>query len=87
VLYGWVAGGAGACVRACLHAYRESERECTRARARAHVYYRLQNSITTNNSLKGEDITQVCKNGSRLYYTPNDVNLSIEDRSGEEGKK
>lgn len=31
---------------------------------------------------KREALAEVCKNGSRLYYTPNDVNLSIEDRSG-----
>jgi len=31
---------------------------------------------------KREALSEVCKNGSRLYYTPNDVNLSIEDRSG-----
>merc|ERR1711966_422893 len=33
---------------------------------------------------KREALAEVCKEGSgaRLYYTPNDVNLSIEDRSG-----
>merc|ERR1711990_133768 len=31
---------------------------------------------------KKDALQEVCKNGARLYYTPNDVNLSIEDRSG-----
>jgi hypothetical protein len=75
------------CVRACVLRQGTRVREHARARACTRVYYTLQISITTNNSLKRVDITQVCKNGSRLYYTPNDVNLSIEDRSGEEGKK
>ena len=31
---------------------------------------------------KKDALKEVCKNGARLYYTPNDVNLSIEDRTG-----
>jgi len=41
----------------------------------------LENRITLWNVLRKKDALEaVCANGSRLYYTPNDVNLSIEDR-------
>jgi hypothetical protein len=33
---------------------------------------------------KRDALEAACVNGSRLYYTPNDVNLSIVDRGGEE---
>jgi hypothetical protein len=32
---------------------------------------------------KTDALHAVCANGSKMYYTPNDVNLSIEDRSGD----
>ncbi len=43
----------------------------------------VERRIALWNVLRKKDALQeVCKNGARLYYTPNDVNLSIEDRSG-----
>jgi len=43
----------------------------------------VQQRIALWNVLRKKDaLKEVCKNGARLYYTPNDVNLSIEDRSG-----
>jgi hypothetical protein len=43
----------------------------------------VEKRIALWNVLRKKDALQeVCKNGARLYYTPNDVNLSIEDRSG-----
>ena len=43
----------------------------------------VEKSIALWNVLRKKDALQeVCKNGARLYYTPNDVNLSIEDLSG-----
>lgn len=43
----------------------------------------VEKRIALWNVLRKKDILkEVCKNGSRLYYTPNDVNLSIEDRTG-----
>jgi hypothetical protein len=43
----------------------------------------VERRIALWNVLRKKDALQeVCKNGARLYYTPNDVNLSIEDRTG-----
>jgi len=43
----------------------------------------VEKRILLWNTLRKKDALQeVCKNGARMYYTPNDVNLSIEDRSG-----
>ena len=43
----------------------------------------MEKRIALWNVLRKKDALQeVGKNGARLYYTPNDVNLSIEDRSG-----
>ena len=47
------------------------------------IHADVEKRIALWNVLRKKDALQeVCKNGARLYYTPNDVNLSIEDRSG-----
>merc|ERR1712216_996430 len=51
----------------------------------AHELPDMETRVGLWNELrKREALAEVCKEGSgaRLYYTPNDVNLSIEDRSG-----
>jgi hypothetical protein len=63
---------------------RERERERASARARANAYIKAQYGALFHRqqeALTRHANTQVCKNGSRLYYTPNDVNLSIKDRT------
>jgi hypothetical protein len=69
--------------RASMEGLAEARKVTSFLQALAESVPEVDQRIALWNVLRKKDaLKEVCKNGARLYYTPNDVNLSIEDRTG-----